>query len=427
MTRTERTYFVLTCLYRLSWSALGPTYALFLLSRGLDILQINLVFAVYLTTTCVFEMPTGAFADVIGRKRSFVLSCVLRAVAFGLYFFATGFAEFLVAEFIDAVGTTLTTGSLDAWAVDGIHRDRGVDTPADRLFARANIYGQATAILGGLGAAQIAEHNIGVPWLIGMAGFIVCGLAGIALMDELRVPPPPHAAPRALRSIGDALRDTLAAARTSPVLRGLCLLTVVTSFAMLPVFQTWQPRLQQLTGQGPWLLGWVWAFMNLAVIAGSALVPWLLRRFGRGGALALASAWRGVTLGIAALATTRGPALTGFLLLQVAFGFNEPIKQGWMNDYATAQRRATILSLHSMMWTFGGAVGLVCLGWLARDSSIGTAWLAAAIICGLAAPGFIALGRMARRDERRMLERTLQPALAVTEPLSACCPSAADG
>src|SRR5579862_5509454 len=86
MTRTERTYYLLTCLYRLSWSALGPTYALFLLSRGLDILQINLVLAVYLTTTCVFEMPTGAFADVIGRKRSFVLSCWLRAVAFGLYF-----------------------------------------------------------------------------------------------------------------------------------------------------------------------------------------------------------------------------------------------------------------------------------------------------------------------------------------------------
>ncbi len=427
MTRTERTYYLLTCLYRLSWSALGPTYALFLLSRGLDILQINLVLAVYLTTTCVFEMPTGAFADVLGRKRSFVISCGLRAIAFGLYFFADGFAQFLVAEFIDAVGTTLTTGSLDAWAVDGIHQDRGVAAPADRLFARANIYGQATAILGGLGAAQLAERNIAIPWLIGMAGFIVCGVAGAALMYEQRVPAAPHAAPRALHSIGEALRDALAAASTSPVLRGLSLLTVVTSFAMLPVFQTWQPRIQQLTGQGPWLLGWVWAFMNVAVIAGSAMVPWLVRRFGRGGALALASAWRGATLGLAALATTRGPALTGFLLQQIAFGFNEPIKQGWMNDYATTQRRATILSLHSMTWTLGGAIGLVCLGWIARDRSIATAWLASAIICSVAAPAFIALGRVARRCERRTLERALHPALSVTESLSACSSSAADG
>jgi hypothetical protein len=97
-----------------------------------------------------------------------------------------------------------------------------------------------------------------------------------------------------------------------------------------------------------------------------------------------------------------------------------------MNDYATTQRRATILSLHSMTWTFGGAVGLVFLGWVARDSSIGTAWLASAIICLLAAPGFIALGRVARRDERRSLERALQPALSVAEPLSACSSSAAD-
>jgi MFS family permease len=88
MTRTERTYYLISCLYRLSWSALGPTYALFLLGRGLDILQVNLVLAVYLITTCLFEVPTGAVADVFGRKVSFILSCVVRALAFGLYFFS---------------------------------------------------------------------------------------------------------------------------------------------------------------------------------------------------------------------------------------------------------------------------------------------------------------------------------------------------
>ena len=124
MTRTERTYYIITCLYRLSWSALGPTYALFLLSRGLDLLHVNLVLAVYLITTCLFEVPTGAVADVFGRKLSFILSCVVRALAFGLYYFSDTFAEFLVAEFIDAVGTTLSTGAFDAWAVDGM-RDEG--------------------------------------------------------------------------------------------------------------------------------------------------------------------------------------------------------------------------------------------------------------------------------------------------------------
>jgi MFS family permease len=407
MTRSERTYYLLTCLYRLSWSVLGPTYALFLLGRGLDILQVDLVLAVYLTTTCLFEMPTGAFADVVGRKRSFVLSCGIRALAFGLYFFADRFEQFLVAEFIDAIGTTLTTGALDAWAIDGM-RDEGGARPVERVFARANIFGQTTAIIGGLGAAQLAERDLALPWLLGAIGFIVCGLTGILLMRERRPPADGRVTRTAnlLPSIGSALRDTVTAVRTLPVLRGLCLLSVLTSFATLPVFQMWQPRIQQLAGQGPWLLGWVWVFLNLAVVVGSALIPTLVRRWGRARALAIACAWRALTLGAAALATSLAPALIGFVLQQVAFGFNAPVEQAWMNEYASAQRRATILSLHSMAFTFGGATGLVCLGLLARGTGIATAWLVSAGVYALAALGFVALGRVARRSERPAEQRS---------------------
>src|SRR5512144_2378285 len=151
MTRTERTYYLITCLYRVAWSALGPTYALFLIDRGLDLLQVNLVLATYLITTCLFEVPTGAVADVFGRRASFLLSCLVRALAFGLYYFSDSFGEFLVAELVDAVGTTLATGAFDAWAVDGI-RAEGDHRPVDRLFARAQMLAQAMAIVAGLGA-----------------------------------------------------------------------------------------------------------------------------------------------------------------------------------------------------------------------------------------------------------------------------------
>jgi MFS family permease len=404
MTRTERTYYVITCLYRLSWSALGPTYALFLLGRGLDILQVNLVLAVYLITTCLFEVPTGAVADVFGRKVSFVASCVIRALAFGLYFFADGFAQFLVAEFIDAVGTTLATGAFDAWAVDGV-RAEGDGRPADRLFARANMLGQMSAIVGGLGAAQLAERDLSLPWLVGTAGFLLCALAGAVLMRERRPAAEAHAAPA---SIGATLRDSVAAVRALPVLRGLCLLNALTSFAAVPVFQTWQPRMQALSGQGPWLLGWVWVFLNLALLAGSAMVPTLIRRWGRARAIAVAIAWRALMLAGAALATTFVPALIGLVLQQIAFGFNEPVEQAWMNEHASAAQRATVLSLRSMAFTFGGATGLVCLGWLARETSIANAWLLAAGLYVLAVPGFLALGRVARRAERATVEQALR-------------------
>jgi len=401
MTRTERTYYFITCLYRMSWSALGPTYALFLLDRGLDLLQMNLVLAVYLITTCVFEVPTGAIADVFGRKVSFVLSCLVRSLAFGMYYFSDSFAEFLFAEFIDAIGTTLATGAFDAWAVDGM-RDEGDQRPVDRVFARANMLGQATAIVGGFGAAQLAERDLSLPWLVGTSGFLLCGIVGSGLMRERRRSTLSWRAVRldAYRSIAVTVRDGFITVRDQPVLRGLCLITVLGAFAGVPAFHMWQPRLNELSGAGPGLLGWVWVLLNLAIITGSALIPTLVGRWGRARALAVAFAWQAVTLGAAALATTFVPALMGFLLQQIAWGFNEPVKQAWMNEHASSERRATILSLRSMAFTLGGAAGLVALGSLARATTIADAWLVAAGLCAAAVPGYLALGRVARRYER---------------------------
>ena len=400
MTRTERTYYVITCLYRLSWSALGPTYAVFLIGRGLDILHVNLVLAVYLITTCIFEVPTGAIADIFGRKASFVASCVVRAAAFALYYFAHTFPVFLVAEFIDAIGTTLTTGALDAWAVDGVHQEGG-RRPVEQMFARANILGPLTAILGGLAASQVAQHDIALPWLIGTAGFLLCGAVGAALMREPPRAPLPHSelpgyGPHALALV---IRECVAAVRAMPVMRRLCGLTLVASFATVPVFQMWQPHMEALAGEGPWLLGWIWVGLNLAVMAGSALISRLVPRLGRGGSLSLSFAWRGVTLGAAALATAFMPALVGFLLQQLSFGFNEPVEQAWMNEYASSSRRATMLSLRSMAFTLGGATGLVCLGVVALYTSIATAWLVSACLYLVVARGYLGLGRLARRHE----------------------------
>ena len=79
MTRSERTFYVTTGGYNLAQFLLAPVYPLLLLSCGLDLFEINLVLAVYLLTTFVFDIPTGAVADRFGRKTSFVLACVVRA------------------------------------------------------------------------------------------------------------------------------------------------------------------------------------------------------------------------------------------------------------------------------------------------------------------------------------------------------------
>src|SRR2546430_16914262 len=92
MTRTERTFYLLFGSYSLAQFFLAPVYPLFLLSRGLDLLEINLILAIYLITIFVFEVPTGALADTARRRFSFVICCATRTAPFVRYALARGLA-----------------------------------------------------------------------------------------------------------------------------------------------------------------------------------------------------------------------------------------------------------------------------------------------------------------------------------------------
>jgi MFS family permease len=396
MTRTERTYYLVVSMYHASWSFLGPVYALFLLGRGLDLFEINLVLATYLITAFLFEVPTGAIADVFGRKNSFVLSCLVRAVAFQLYWVSDDLPDFLLAEFIDAIGTTLATGALDAWAVDGMKAE-GKGGSTDGFFARAQMLTRGTMIVTGVASGYMVAYGMELPWLMGSATFLLTAVVGWWQMVDDR--PAERSLRTALRETRRAFSGTVLAGwhevRRHPVMRLICVLTAAMAFAVMPAYHTWQPHLQSLSTQGMWVLGWTWALLNLAVVFASLLVhrlPHLPRAY----VVAVATLVRGIMLAVAAVSPTLAPAIIGFVIFEFGMGVSEPLLLGWMNDHAGSEQRATVLSVRQMSFTLGGGIGLLVLGVVARDHGIPAAWLVCAALLVVAAAGFVALDRSTR-------------------------------
>jgi MFS family permease len=392
MNRIARTYYVIYGVYNLSWAFIAPMYVLFLLSRGLDLFQASIVPAVFFIVSVFFEVPTGAFADLAGRKQAFLLSCLLRMVAFGMYAFSHRFASFIAAEFVDALGATLANGALDAWAVDSLHEE-GEARPTARFFARAHIVGRTAIMVSGLAGGYLAQRDMTLPWLTAAGSFALTGILATTLMVETRRAPGSSVLSR--RSLVRTVREGVIAVHDLPVLRLLCLLTLGLAFASLPAQHISWPRLQSLSGQGLWVMGWIWALMNLASLIGSAMLPRLLGRRGRSVVLSVITLWRGLMLAMAAVATTLLPTLAGLLLMEVGFGLSEPLLQAWLNEHIASERRATVLSVRAMCMTLGQGTGLLCLGRVARDATIPTAWMTSALILLLIAPVFLLLARRA--------------------------------
>src|SRR5208337_2193663 len=114
------------------------------------------------------------FADAVGRRKAFMLSCASRTLAFALYFFAHSYLVFLIAEFIDGIGTTFGNGAVEAWAVDALDA-AGFEGLKDRLFSRVSQLASLGFMLAALIGAYAADFDIALPWMLGSAGYLITG------------------------------------------------------------------------------------------------------------------------------------------------------------------------------------------------------------------------------------------------------------
>lgn len=388
--KTTRTYYLLTGGYNLAQYFIWAIYPLFLTSRGLDVFQINAVLATYGITVVLFEVPTGAIADVFGRRLAFVLGCAVRSAAYALYTLAHDFRTCVMAEFVDAIGTTLVSGALDAWMVDTT-RAAGETRPLDAVFARAAVVGRALMIAGGVAAGYLADVSLVLPWFVAATAFAATGSAGALLMrgDRAAAARPASVRHTALAGLGIV--------RRSPVLLVLCAVSLATAFGSVPIHMIWPGRLRDLGAEQFHLIGWVVAFLNVASLAGSAAVPRLLRRARRETVLAAAACWRAAVLAGLARATGLGPAIAGVLLQEVAFGLTDPVHVAWANEHVAAGERATVLSVRSTFVMLGASAGLLSIGLVARAGGVPMAFACSAAVFALTVPGIVLLGRTARR------------------------------
>ncbi len=128
-------------------------WVLYLAYCGLNLAQIGLVEGIYHATSIVFEIPSGAVADLLGRKRSMILSKICIAVSCMIMLFARSFWFFALSFIIQALGNNLNSGSEEALVYDSM-KFAGQEERYMRVSGRLNMLievsqGIAT-VLGGI-------------------------------------------------------------------------------------------------------------------------------------------------------------------------------------------------------------------------------------------------------------------------------------
>jgi MFS family permease len=386
-----RRYYAVSLVYALAGGFLAGVYPVFLRSRGLNQLEINSVLAAYFVVTFLTDVPTGAFADALGRRVSFVLGCALRAVAFALYFVSHTYALFLIAEAIDAAGTSFCNGAVDAWGVDALEHT-SFSASKDHLFSRVSQFASVGFMTAAMAGAFIATVDIAWPWIFGAAGYVVCGGLGALLRERVGAAARVDLAgiPAAIATrIGQGMRRGFA---SRPVML-LSLAEAILLAALAPYWIEWPLFFSDSYGVGIWVVGVVFCVQSVSHMAGAEIV---VRAGGASrhrplvlAGLVLAA---GVSVaGAGALAATPTLALAALVLMNVVLGAREPIALSWFNEHVAPEDRATMLSFRSTLALLGGSLGLLLGGYVVDLRGIPFHWRMAGMLVLLAAPCYLAL------------------------------------
>ena len=89
-------------------------------SFNLSFTQIGLLLSSGMITTLLLEVPTGAFADLYGRKKSIIVGLFCLFIGISVITFSSYFHWFIIASVIMGLGTAFLSGAWEALLFDSI-------------------------------------------------------------------------------------------------------------------------------------------------------------------------------------------------------------------------------------------------------------------------------------------------------------------
>ena len=372
-------YYVLSCLFNAGgMSVICAIYVVFLIRNGLNLFQVNMVNASFFLTMFVCEIPTGAFADIFGRKKSFVIACAIMCASMFVYGLSHTFAGFITAEMMCAIAITFRTGAFKAWLVDSL-KYHGYTGELNGIFGRNNLIVQVSGGAGAIIGSYLYSVNPALPWFVGGTSMAVTTVTALIVMKEDYFERKAFSWKKAYASMKEVTVKSVRYGLDDKAVRFILLATGIQVFSFQALNMYWQPFFQG-HGVNPKHLGFIFA----GVMGMAATGAWIASRLKTDGKEKRMIFAAQIISGIMAMAIPfvfAVPAMVLFYLLhEIPRGAIDPLMDSYLQKRIPSSERATISSFCATAPEISGAIGLLASGAIAQCFGIATAW----VLSGLA-------------------------------------------
>ena len=338
-----------------------PFLILAFLEKDLSFFQIGILIGFREVCINIFEIPSGAVADIYGRRRSMIFSFLAYIASFLVFAWWTSFAALFLAMFAFALGDSFRTGTHKAMIFEWL-RIQGCENERTRVYGFTRSWSKIGSAISVVVASAFiftgARYSdifllAVIPYALNVVNF----MGYPTELEGARAPG------TKIPGIWSHLKDSMRTAFTDRPLRGI----LVEAMSYEGTYKVAKDYIQPVIKQaalGLALLATWQQHQRVAILVGTAyFVLHLLSSFAsRGGHRLVASVgseeaaakslWGATALVYAALAWGLWTGwefivIAGFVVLAVLQNFWRPVLISRIDAHSTPEAGATILSVES--------------------------------------------------------------------------------
>lgn len=340
-----------------------PIIIPFYQDNQLSIAEIMILKSVYSVIIVSLELPSGYFADILGRKKTLVTGVVFGAAGFGIYSLTHSYTGFLLAEIALGAGHSFVSGADSAMLYDTLaDGKRQKDyTRYEGINASVGNFSEAFA---GLAGGALALISLRFPFY--MQAIIACSAipAALTLVE-------PHFDRRkrhknGFRDILDILHRIIL--REKDLRFNLVFSSIIGATTLLMAWFA-QPLFGKMMLPLA-LYGVVWTALNLITGGSSILAFRIEQKLGESFTLKIMA----IVIPLLMIASGIVPVFAIIPLLAFFYflrGIATPVLKDYINRHTGSEVRATVMSLRDLTIRVFFAIFAPLAGWITDNYSLG--------------------------------------------------------
>lgn len=342
---------------------LHALWMIWLSLRGFSLLELGFLEGIFHITSFVMEVPTGAIADLWGRRQSRILGRIFFIFSMLFLWGSRTFVFQTVGFMMTAISYNLESGAGEALVYDSLSYLKK-EAAFIKIRGKKELIYQLAAIIAFLSGGYLATKNYDLVFIL------VLIIGGLSLINAMLMVEPPivkNKEPiggslirRVFVSLAQQTRDSLLVIQKQPRIAYLIIFTesvFVFSTTQYFYLQTWW----KFAGYTEWYMGIVFACQCLLAGLSAVLAPKMDKRYGEEKLLflvplmLLVSLWGVAIFEFKALFFVLTGAFEGILVVTVS---------DYINKLIPGEFRATILSYQSMVFSLLMLFIFPLVGWL---------------------------------------------------------------